>query len=128
MCGGEADEHDTKVGHNYKVDKSDPAKKKKKTRKAGKGAEMQSDNPGFDAETNGVSEAMRNSEFAPEPELEQGFPEDKVEYGTKPCLEDVDDEYTAEDKARRLKKKQTNGVEEAYEGDADFADYEQVSA
>ena len=126
MCGGEANDQDVNVGRNYKSDRRDPARKqKKKTAKRGKGAEMGAE-PG--AESKQFSEGVRNSEFAPDPELEQGFPEDRVEYGTTPCLEDVDDEYTKEDKARRLKKKQTNGVEEAFDGDADFAEPERVNA
>ena len=123
MCGGEGD--NANVGHNYKVDRSDPTKKKKKKTNKGKGAGMADGNTqGFNEE---VSEAVKNSEFAPDPELEQGFPEDKVEYTTKPCLADVEDEYTQQDKARTLKKKDRTGAGEAFQGDADFAKIERVS-
>ena len=123
MCGGERDGDEAVIGVSYKVDKSDPTKKKKK--KGSKGAASPGVGATFD-DQNEVSAAVRNSEFAPDPELEQGFPEDKVEYETKPCLEDVDDKYTQDDKARRLKKKDRTGASEAFQGDRDFAQVERV--
>uniref|UniRef100_A0A7S3J176 Uncharacterized protein n=1 Tax=Euplotes harpa TaxID=151035 RepID=A0A7S3J176_9SPIT len=127
MCAGEADSNEAVVGSKFKVDKTDPSKKATKNKKrAAKGAE---NNPGgamtFGDES-GVATAVKNSEFAPDPELEQGFPEDKVEYGTTPCLDDVEDKYTKEDKARTLKKKDRSGASDAFQGDKDFAAVEQV--
>ena len=124
MCAGESDRGETVVGANFKVDKTDPSKKAAKNkRKNAKGAGAGDDNArGFSEGSN----AVKNSEFAPDPELEQGFPEDKVEYTTSPCLADIDDKYTQEDKARALKKKDRSGAADAFSGDKDFADVEHV--
>ena len=69
-----------------------------------------------------VSEKFNNPDFYPDVELELGFPDKKTSYTSKPCLEDVDDEYTKADKVRSLKKKQFNGLQDWYGGDRDFAE------
>ena len=111
-----------------RVDKRDPSTKRKKTkRKAKKGAEVEDGQLGFEEEQKDpVSVMFKDSEFAPDPELMQGFPEDKVEFSTTPCLEDVNDEYTQQDKARILKKKDKSGAADAYIGSNDFAEKEVV--
>ena len=125
MWAGETDKNEATVGINFKVDKTDPTKKAAKNRKSnakGAGASPDSGNQGFSEE----GTAVKNSEFAADPELEQGFPEDKVEYTTSPCLKDIDDKYTEADKARALKKKDRSGAADAFSGDKDFAKVEVV--
>mmetsp|Transcript_9666 Transcript_9666/g.8511 ORF Transcript_9666/g.8511 Transcript_9666/m.8511 type:complete len:133 (-) Transcript_9666:48-446(-) len=118
--------------YNSKIDKTDPTtKRKKKIVKKGTGAQPVGSSSTGNFTENGeskVSEAVRNSEFLPDPELDQGFPEDKVEYETTPCLAGVEDEYTknVKNKNRKKKKGKKNGVEEAFEGDADFGEPEVV--
>uniref|UniRef100_A0A7S3KBI5 Uncharacterized protein n=1 Tax=Euplotes crassus TaxID=5936 RepID=A0A7S3KBI5_EUPCR len=60
------------------------------------------------------------TEYAPDLELEQGFPDAKTSYQSKPCLEGVEDEYTQADRAKLLKNKLRNGMQDAFGGDADF--------
>ncbi|CAI2384190.1 unnamed protein product [Moneuplotes crassus] len=113
-----------------KIDKKDPKIKKQKTKAAimkKKTASKAEPAQTKSGQTFQASEAMKSSDFAPDPELDQGFPEDKVEFSTKPCLEGIEDDYTKDKEVKRFKKKKGNGVEEAYEGDSDFAEPEVVN-
>ena len=119
MCGGEADPGEAIIGKKYTVDKSDPAKrkskrgKKKASRRAGAGAD--DDQPqGFEDDE---GRPDNDHDFAYDPELELGFPEEQREFQSKPCLEGVEDIYT--EKAN-VKKRDKSGAHGAFSGDADF--------
>ena len=81
------------------------------------------------AASEGVRESnkLQGTDFAPDIELEQGFPDKKTSYSTKPCLEDVQDKYTEADKARAIHKKLQNGMQDAFGGDKDFLAVAQAS-
>ena len=110
VWGGESD-NNSLVSANFKVNREDPAKARK-NKKSGRGV-------GASYEDNGRGGA--STDFNPDPELEQPFPERQVEYETKPCLGDMRDQYTEDEKARSLRRKDRSGAQGAYSGDRDFA-------
>ena len=129
MCvSGEDEQGSFDLKKDYKVDRTDPSRKRAKVVKrtgAGTGITSASQSQGFEME-NEVAFAVKKSEFAEDPELEQGFPEENLEYVTSPWLDDVNDEYTRQDKDRVLKKKDKSGAQDAMYVSPEFAEVEEA--
>mmetsp|Transcript_4432 Transcript_4432/g.5090 ORF Transcript_4432/g.5090 Transcript_4432/m.5090 type:complete len:123 (+) Transcript_4432:10-378(+) len=105
------------------VKKQNNSNPKTRGKGAGVGSGPENTNPSFKMEGRmDVEGRIDNPDFAPDVEVELGFPDKKTSYSTKPCLEDVNDEYPKADKTRALKKKFKNGLQDMWGGDRDFND------
>ena len=64
--------------------------------------------------------------YKPDVELDYGFPDDRQEYDSFPCLEDVIDEYQSIPRARTLKSNVPSGLRQVFKGAQDFFKNESV--
>ena len=120
-CAGvlNPDDQAININFDYNVDNKDNSDSHKPKRRTG-GYE---DNDRFDHENTLFSQGKV---YKADPELEIGFPENKQEYDSFPCLEDVIEEYEAVPRGRPLSSNVPFGLREIYQGARDFFDAEKV--